>query len=356
MATGMKSVKIAPFTLRKGGQEFLEGAERLAQALRRVSLEQVFAEANRKAARKKPSQAWGAMGEKPVDWFVFEKDDDTTEKWYPQGVSCAPGAGTGGGPAFAVSWYWKPEPQQTERGVRVSFLDAATARYRHALLVAARPDGSFGPIDIHAGGIAWHKGLLYVADTSRGLRVFDMDYVLDMRTGRDHVGDEDKIGWVNGEPHAYNYRYVIPQIGHWRVVEKGARFSFAAVDGSGKQDLLISGEYVSGDSPQGRVARWALDEDGHLVADDTGTATAVDAYRLPDKKIQGALSHGGRWYFSRSAGSRSNGTLIVVPKDGPHIRRRYPIGPEDLTCLPKEGTLWSVTEYPGRRALFAVRL
>nr|BFE80929.1 hypothetical protein GCM10020093_035300 [Planobispora longispora] len=36
------------------------------------------------------------------------------------------------------------------------------------------------------------------------------------------------------------------------------------------------------------------------------------------------------------------------------VRRQYPIGPEDLTRLGDR--LWSVSEFPGRRVVYAVPL
>lgn len=80
----------------------------------------------------------------------------------------------------------------------------------------------------------------------------------------------------------------------------------------------------------------------------------MDAYALPAGKIQGALSYEGAWYLSQTAGSTGNGTLIVV---GDTVRRRpYPVGPEDLTCVRDKRTLWSVSEFAGRRAVYGVPL
>ncbi|GLW10885.1 hypothetical protein Misp01_60130 [Microtetraspora sp. NBRC 13810] len=349
----MTSVDTAPFTLRRAGGELAEAAGVLERDLERADLAAVLAGANRTVARKKASDAFDGMTGAPDDWYVFNAGDNDTTDWYPQGVSCASDAGLDVR-AFAVSWYWKPE--EGERGARISLLDLTTLKYRHVLLVLPTPDGSFRPIDIHAGGIAWYGGHLYVADTTRGLRVFAMDRMLDMRTGRDDVGDETKIGRHGGALHAYGYRYVLPQIGSWQVVTPGPRFSFAAVDRCGDGDLLISGEYTDGpDGAPGRVARWPLAADGTLAADGSGTATAADAFSLPGHRIQGALSHEGRWYCSQSAGSGGNGTLIVARPGEEPESRSYPVGPEDLTCWGEQKTLWSVTEFKGRRALFCVR-
>ncbi|MCG5214253.1 hypothetical protein [Streptosporangium sp. KLBMP 9127] len=352
MATGMNAADAAPFTLRRAGGELAAGAAALERDLDKADLKAVLAKGNRTLARKKTTGAFGGMRPKPVDWYCFENGDDTTADWYPQGVTSSSDAGYAT-PAFAVSWYWRPAGG--ERGARVSFLNPESLCYQHALLVTARADGSFGPVNIHAGGIAWYGDLLYVADTTRGLRVFDMRLILDMKTGRDDLGDADRIGRHDGAAHAFGYRYIMPQVDTWRVTAGAARFSYASVDRGADGDMLVSGEYVDQAGKIGRVARWPLAGDGTLVNAD-GTATAADAFQVHHQKIQGALCHEDRWYFSQSAGADAHGRLIVTrPGEKPAIRD-FPIGPEDLTCWREKGTLWSVTEFRGRRSLFGVPL
>ncbi|MDF5752279.1 hypothetical protein [Spongiactinospora sp. TRM90649] len=347
----MRTADPAPFTLRRATGDHAAGADALERELRRAGLEAVLAGANRRAARRPATKAFAGMKPKPADWYTFDPADDDTADWYPQGVTCASDGGFAT-PAFAVSWYWRPP--SGERGARVSFLDTASLRYRHVLLVEVRPDGSFGPVPVHAGGIVWYAGRLYVADTENGLRVFDLARFLDMRTGRDDVGDPEKIGFHDGRAHAFGYRYVLPQTDSWQVDPGSARFSYVTLDRSGERDLLLSGEYTDDPGETGRVARWALD--GETLAETGGEAEPVDAYTAPDAGIQGALSHAGRWYFSRGRGASANGSLIVTAPEGEPVSRSYPIGPEDLTCWREQGTLWSVTEFRGRRALFAVPL
>ncbi|MBB2911458.1 hypothetical protein FHS43_002731 [Streptosporangium becharense] len=314
-----------------------------------MTLGTVLAEANRVAVRKGRAGAGAFAGMKPgpVDWYSFNTGDNTTREWYPQGLSSASDAG-GGGDAFVVSWYHKPS-SGAERGVRLTFLDPATLRYRHVLLVRALPGGDIAPVNIHAGGVAWYGDLLYVADTTRGLRVFDTRQIFEV-----NGDDDDAIGRKGGSYHAFGYRYVMPQTDAWTTAGGGsARFSFVAVDRSTERHTLISGEYVDEPGAVGRVARWPLTAGGGLDAGG-GTARAVDAYRLPVDRVQGALSHRGTWYLSQTGGSTRNGALVVV---GDTTRRRpYPVGPEDLTCVRDSGTLWSVTEFVGRRAIYAVPL
>ncbi|WP_106399245.1 hypothetical protein [Actinocorallia populi] len=343
-----------PFTLRRRTGDLAEGAARLARDIEAAPVARVLADANRTAVRRGPTTAFGQMDPRPVDWFTLEDSDDDTRDWYPQGLTCASDAGHGSG-AFIASWYWKPELATEERGIRLTFLDPENGRYRHVLAVTGRPDGGYSPIDIHAGGVAWYRDHLYVADTTRGLRVFDLRQILDLRSVQDGTGDRNRIGRKDGGYHAYGYRYILPQCDAWRPAVLGARFSFASVDRSAEPDLLVGGEYVDRPGETGRLARWRLASDGTL-ANREGTAEAEDAYRLPAGKIQGAVSHRGTWYLSQAGTGAIRGSLLVGRVGEEPEARAYPFGPEDLTVQRSEGRLWSITEFPRRRALFAVPL
>ncbi|MFF5207295.1 hypothetical protein [Streptosporangium sp. NPDC000396] len=347
--SAMTAVPAEPFELRRDDDDFATGIQALGKQLRRVTLDTVLAKANRVATRRGSAGAgaFGTMRPRPVDWYCFDADDNAVLEWYPQGLTCASDAGIGGG-TFVVSWYYKPETG-VERGIRLSFLNPATLRYRHVLLVRATPDGDIAPIDIHAGGVAWYGDLLYVADTRLGLRVFDTRHIYEV-----NGDDKTTIGRQGGAYNAFGYRYVMPQTGAWTSDGGGARFSFASIDRSTDIDTLISGEYVDTPGASGRVVRWPLNPDGSLRADENGVAPALDAYRLPEAKIQGALSYNGVWYLSQAADSTKNGTLVVI---GDTVKKRpYPVGPEDLTCVRDRNTLWSVTEFRGRRVVYGVPL
>ncbi|GAA2361814.1 hypothetical protein GCM10010404_14500 [Nonomuraea africana] len=333
----------AAFTLRRATGTLAEGADKLAADLGATPVEAVLAQANRKAVRNGAAGAFGTMRPRPGEWYAFDEKDNDTPDWYPQGLTCAEDSGSVGVPVFVASWYFKPEPPAVERGIRVTFLSPQTLRYQHALLVEAKPDGSYGPINIHAGGVAWYGEHLYVADTKRGLRVFDLGKILDLRTGQNDLGDGARIGRSDGRYHAFGYRYVIPQTDFWRVATPGVHFSFVAIDRSTSPHTLISGEYVA-EVPTGKVARWALDlTDG----------VPLDAFTMGQPKIQGAVSYRGKWYLSQTVDARSNGRL-VVDSGGQVAVRPFPVGPEDLTVSDRR--LWSVTEFRNRRVIFGVDL
>ncbi|GGO76747.1 hypothetical protein GCM10012289_54800 [Nonomuraea cavernae] len=333
----------SPFVLRRATSTLGEGAAKLAKELGRVTVETVLARGNRTAVRKGGAAALGKMQPRPADWYAFDSADQNTADWYPQGLTCGEDSGTAKVPVFVVSWYFKPRPPVPERGIRVTFLSPSTLKYQHALLVEARPDGSYQAIDIHAGGVAWYGDLLYVADTTRGLRVFDVRNLLDLRTAQDDLGDPRRVGRANERFHAFGYRYVIPQTDSWRVAQPGPRFSFVSIDRGTTPHALISGEYaVAG--PNGRVARWDLPLDG---------GTPRDAHVMGHPKIQGAVSNRGRWYLSQAVDAATNGRLQVYSA-GKLLTRQFPIGPEDLTV--RGAKVWSVTEFRNKRVIFGVDL
>jgi hypothetical protein len=337
----MAAADVKPFELRRDTGDLAEGIAAMAARLHRSSMARVLAEATRTAERKGATQAFAGMTPKPVDWYCFDAKDNATADWYPQGVACASEAGRSE-PVLAASWYWKPTDPAKEKGVRLTFLSTATRKYEHVLLVRPRPDGSYKPINIHAGGIAWYGDTIYVADTNHGMRTFDLRNVFDL-TAPPAPGPFLK------------YRFVLPQADQWSPATGPARFSFATIDRTVSPHALLSGEYAD-TGPAGRVARWRLHPDGSLAVGGDGVAIPMDAYTLPKAKIQGAQSHDGTWYLSQAADAHTNGSLVVVSPQGRVTTRKFPVGPEDLTFWREKKTLWSLTEFRGKRLLFAVAL
>ncbi|MDP6945921.1 MAG: hypothetical protein QF464_17355, partial [Myxococcota bacterium] len=216
--------------------------------------------------------------------FWWNDGDNEVDYWWPQGVtgsadawgSSADVGAVGGSPLLVVSWYHKAEEDSstsTYKGVRLAIMDLSTYRYRLVLLAEPVCDGEFingacnGTPDyvplasnsssLHAGGIVWYQDLLYMADTSHGFRVFDMS-----RIQRVQTGDSNTLGFKASADayHAYNYRYVVPQVGRYQHCGDAccARFSWASLDPTTSPPSILAGEYVSGDIT-GRAHRWPLD-------------------------------------------------------------------------------------------------
>jgi hypothetical protein len=75
--------------------------------------------------------------------------------------------------------------------------------------------------------------------------------------------------------------------------------------------------------------------------------------------MQGALSHEGRFFISSSfvrvAWPPSPTTLYAARVGEAVSAHPWPYGPEDLSFAPDTGLLWSHTEHPGKRWVFAVK-
>ena len=173
-----------------------------------------------------------------VGGFQWDRADCDTHDWYPQGVDGRDGI-------LLVSWYSK-----RDGAARLSVVDREAGRYGHVALVT--PDGK--PVKTHAGGLAWRDDLLYVADTTRGLRVFDLTRFAGA---------------------------TLPQAGWYRPQPKGLRFSFASVDHAA--GALLVGEYTD-KVPGARLVRWPF-APGGLLAQEPAEAAWVTAHA----NLQGAV-------------------------------------------------------------------
>jgi hypothetical protein len=391
---GAQAPSLGDFKLRATTVDLQSRVNALGTRLLRSGVQPLLAEANRTAVESGPCKD-DAFGDIPAGsrWFCFDRPDAGEGgghvEWIPQGVSTVADAQEDGlwgdREALLVSWY--DSAVAPKKGVRITFLEPNTRKYRHVLLVypymdaggrltyeiVGRPQGG-----IHAGGILWYGNYLYVVDTRRGIRVFDMRHIFDLqRSPSGDTSDRTGIGWRSGKYRGFGYRYVMPQVDAWvnaagpdndepgfSCSGSGApRFSYMALDRSEVPDRLVTGEYCDASNDVGRVARWPLDgQTGRLrVEPGDGLVYATEAHRLARNQIQGAVSYGGTWYLSRSNGSTQNGQLIVARPDAQPVgslhateTRRAGIGPEDLSFWPARNQLWTVTEHAGRRMLYGV--
>jgi hypothetical protein len=283
-ATGVRAIDPSPFRLRLERLDAPPGHGMgqvvLDRRLRRVG--------PRGSAPLAARVAAGVRG-----GFRWDAEDSRTGDWYPQGVD-------GRGDVLLVSWYSK-----REGAARLSVADTATGRYGHVALVS--PDGA--PVKTHAGGLAWREDMLYVADTTGGLRLFDL---------RRFAGD------------------ILPQAGWYRPATKGLRFSYASVDGAA--GALLVGEYRD-QEPGARLVRWPFAPGGLLAQE-----PAADAWVSAHANLQGAVVLGGRLLMAASNGKIRPGTLTVSPFGEQAARRRWAIGGEDLAAV--GGEIVSVTEHP----------
>jgi hypothetical protein len=241
--------------------------------------------------------------------FQWDREDCDTHDWYPQGIDGRDGI-------LLVSWYSK-----RDGAARLTVVDRDAGRYGHVALVT--PDGE--PVKSHAGGLAWREDLLYVADTSRGLRLFDL------------------TRFAGGK---------LPQAGWYRPQPKGLRFSYASVDHAA--GALLVGEYTN-KVPGARLVRWPF-APGGLLAQEPAEGAWVTAHA----NLQGAVVTGGRLLMAASRGPVREGKLTASPFDESAAHRRWATGCEDLAAV--GGEVVSLTEHPDlpwplarRRAVFSAR-
>ena len=238
--------------------------------------------------------------------FQFDREDSETHEWYPQGID-------GDGRWLLVSWYAKKTG-----AARLSVIDPEAGRYGHVALVTA--DGK--PVKTHAGGIAWRGDYLYVADTKRGLRLFDLTRFAGA---------------------------TLPEAGRYKPAGEPLRFSFCSVDH--EAGGLLVGEYLD-KAPGGRLVRWPFAPDG-LLAQEQAEAAWITGHI----NLQGALAHRGQLLLARSRAGIREGALYVSPFDERASRRRWATGCEDLAAIGDE--VVSLSEHPDlpwplarRRAVF----
>ncbi|MGX4688667.1 hypothetical protein [Streptomyces sp. JNUCC 63] len=352
---------------------YTSGIEALGAELPRVGADDVLADLNHSAVRvgSVPGLPSGHFGY----GFRWSREDFLTPRWRPQGITTnfdgwgGDATGPGGGTrkkVVLVSWY-ATDTADSGLGARVSFVDItnpARPRYRHVLLVqpynVRGGDYTFATARIHAGGIGWYGNRLYIADTGRGLRVYNLDDMFKVPRGSG-IGRQD-----DGTFHAYGYEYVLPQSRDYHYTDSShrlSRYSQVAVDRTTSPHTLLVSEFHEGDEHPDtvtRAVRWNLHPsssalvpvDSENRVHSTGVAEILNA-----RQTQGAVSVNGTYYLSVSKGSRRG--YLRTWREGSTSQAaaawRLPVGPEDLSYHGGTGRLWGLNEYRGNRYVFAMK-
>ncbi len=293
--------------------------------------------------------------------FEWEPGDQSVTYWVPQGLS--PGVTAGGKKMVAASWHYEqlniaddPNPPVvgTDKGSRVSFADVTAVGgdvpYRHVLLVQADAVTGFRSVNIHAGGVAWVGSYLYVADTARGVRVFDLSRILSVSTTAEC---STRIGQNGADYCAYGYGYVLPQVGAFFFpaglsAPCAPAFSYISLDETSNPPSILSGEYDA-DPATGiysRLFRWPLDPaTGKLALGPTGTAHPSEAWYAGSRNVQGAAAIDGKLFLDAT---RYNGALITgVPEQASKVYKATAgqwIYMAEGIQRAADGRLWAVTE------------
>jgi len=292
--------------------------------------------------------------------FRWNSGDDDVGYWMPQGITGSSDAyasgRVGNRKVIAVAWYDNGDGPGDNRGVRISFADVTNlgaVRYRHALLVEPMDNAivNFRAVESHAGGMVWYGRYLYVAQTHDGFRVFDMNKIMQVETGRDVLGYDD------GRYYARRYKFIIPQVGSYSLQQESCRvkFSFVSLDRSHEPHQLTSGEYHAS-SDDGLLVHWNLNPANHRLELRQGHARGRRAAIAGETKMQGALTFNRRWYLSSSSQFLRYGKLYSTePGGGAPDERAWPYGPEDLYLDRQTDRLWTCTEFAGYRKVMNLR-
>jgi hypothetical protein len=321
----------------------------------RAGLSGVLSDLNRTAtAVRVPARAakWG---------FRWDTQDARSPRWWPQGITTSADRDDSevydDRQVVLTSWYSK-DIGGLHKGSRITVVDLAEGRprYRHVLLVDVftRDDGRVDvrPLKVHAGGIVWHGDHLHVAGTARGISTFRLDDV--MRVGS--TGDPGRLGVGTG---SFGYRYLLPvRFTYDALADEGhelMRYSFLSLDRGSAEPRLVAGEY----GRRGRTTRLVYfginPADALLRLSEEGHARPLSLSPEGLEGMQGAAVVNGRWYVTTSAGPYRRGSLYVGrPGDFRRRGRVLPVGVEDIAYWPSRDELWSLSEYPGRRYVFAM--
>ncbi len=312
---------------------------------RRVGIAGVLAHLNRQAVRTRvPGQA--------VEWgFRWNDSDVSTGRWWPQGITTSADASDAedidGRRLLMTSWYSRNVGGE-KRGSRVTVIDIDTLEYRHVLLVL--PERTAGgqlelrPLLVHAGGLVWCGPYLHVAGTRRGLFSCMIDDIIRMKSTDDTFG----------------YRYVLPvRFAYDAAASDGVeqmRYSFLSLDRGADPPQLVAGEYGVAEMTR-RLVRFPLDPHTyHLATTEDGTSRPVWLDERGLGHMQGAAIVRDTYYVTCSRGRYRLGMMYVgEPGSFRSFPRTLPVGPEDISYWPSTDLLWSLTEYPGRRFVFAMK-
>lgn len=319
-----------------------------------------------------------------VKGFKWNPGDEQTRDWRPQGIA---GFTWGNRKYILTTWYGVgPDPNDSftdvhnqHKGVRIAIADVtdmSNITYRHILLVQNKANMSnsllfdtfpqstnpytqgdlYAAVTIHAGGVAFYNNKIYVADTGRGVRVFDLNNFIAVSSD-----SSSQIGKMsNGTLQAFNYGYILPETG-WYSLTGAAPYSCVEL---GEGTRLWFGQYLTSGSP--KVTGYALDTGGQISTGTPSTVNPIDNTGTPVFRVQGVYRKGTQTFMTTTGNSTYEGSTarLVRYNDGTSLgsRYRWPHGSEDLYYESSTGYLWCLTEYEtnvygsDNRCVFAVRL
>jgi hypothetical protein len=307
--------------------------------------------------------------------MCWDAGDATTTAWNPQGITSSGDAdddGSWGANKLILSGWHNTDAGDRGNDARIAFIDyddPANPRYRWVYLVDPNDAGTnFAAAKAHVGGMVWYGDKLLVSAVGNSrvaIRVFDLDHILQATDSSATIG-RTSSGWA-----AYGYQYVMPEVGRYEYAAGACTmanntgtpcFSSISLDRSTSPDSLVAAEYFDNGTGS-RLLRYPFGADYLLAATSSGAVTATAAHRSGVANAQGVLSWNGRWYIAHSS-SANHGQLWRVTTGTTGVSRKcatsgvmcWALHPEALTHWYSDGLVWSQSEAPGQRAVFAVPL
>ncbi|WBU89173.1 hypothetical protein [Cellulophaga omnivescoria] len=320
--------------------------------------------------------------------FKWNTGDQNTTDWRPQGIT----GFTWNQKRFLLATWYGIGPsningvENQHKGVRISLVDITNPNnitYRHILLVQDKNNISnpklfkatnsydqlnlFAPVTVHAGGVAYANQKIYVASTSLGLRVFDLNNIIAVSSDN----TKNKIGQdANGDLKAFNYGYILPQSGYYDILD-GDPFSCVSLgENTTGNNMLYTSQYkTSSSSIIPSVYGFNLSSNGdidtYITAEISVPKDNASGNNGPLYNIQGVYRKDSTSVFAVTGKSSYKGSTarLVRYTDGEAsgTRYRWPHGAEDFYLEKSTGLLWNLTEYETskygeeNRTVFAVR-
>ena len=288
----------------------------------------------------------------------WNSGDETTAAWRPQGIT---GFTHNGVRYLLISWYARND--DAYKGTRVSLLDISPSsanylKYRHIILVkniipTGVTDytqlGLYGPCAVHAGGMAYFNGKIYIASTDLGMRIFDINKIIEVNTSSSTKCGQD----TDGTMYAFGYRYILPQIGFYEIAGGADPFSSLQLNEEG--DEIWTCQYYAGSSSSSIVPKIY----GFPVNSSGTVQNSGIEYQVPKNSLysdyhahgmQGIFRKGNRtWLSCTGMPSESYGSTARLARytDGATntTRYRWPYGAEGLFYESTYDYLWCLTEF-----------
>ena len=290
----------------------------------------------------------------------WNTDDETTTLWRPQGIT---GFTKNGVRYLVITWY--AQNSAAFKGSRITLMDISPSsgtylQYRHILLVQNEIPtsvttytqyGTYAPLNIHAGGVAYINDKLYVASTNLGVRVFDINKIIEVTTGTSTSSLCGKDS--NSNLYAFNYRYILPQIGNYDINGGANPFSTIQINEEGTE--LWTAQYYAASADASFVPKiygFPINSSGTML-------NSGIQYQVPKNSLfsdyhahgmQGIFRKGTRTWLSCSGmPSESYGSTARLARytdDATNtVRYRWPYGSESLYYESTYDYLWCLTEF-----------